>query len=250
MIDKNVFTTIIDDSETGVKDLLTDIGSLKFNELIGEQLYINAFYDGTKIVANLLNNPNNVTTATISLLGNIYSVNVVDNQINFPIVIHPSVADMRLNATVKAEGFHFSTLEIGGSSGIEECQVYFDGNGVYNVVPTKNYTLAQYHQNKEIDMSWSTVDLATIDGLLVHTLFNYVLPNITLTLTEEEQNGLNEIKNNLLPLIPTTLSNVATDGTKLDLHYASYRYHMQQGKTAMDKYVADMQEITKHVTLK
>lgn len=251
MIDKNVFTTMVDDSDTGIKDLLSDMSSHKFNDLMGTKPYITANYNGTQLIANIINNPNVSTVATVSMLGNTYACQIVDNQIVVPISIHPCVANVRLNATINVDGIPFSTIELGGSGANVESQIYFDGNSVYNVVPAKSSDLGSYWQSNLVDLSSVNVDLATITGILAHTLFNYVLPNMTnLTLTTEEQNGLNEIKTNLLPLIPTILSNISPDGSTLDLHYASYRYHSNQAKQAIDNYMSDRNKITQYVTLK
>lgn len=248
--DKNCFTSVLDDTDTGVKDLLVNVNSHLFSDIMTAKPYISSTYDGTTVIGVLINAPSPLPTqATISLLGNSYQVIITNNQFTFPITIHPAVADTRLTLNIRVDGFPYTFMEIGGRNSNVESQIYQDSNGVYQVIPAKNADLANYWQNSLVDMSWSNVDLATADGIAIHTLFNYVLPSLNLTLTPQEESAIVEIQNNLLPSIATNLSNIS-DGTNVDLHYNSYKLHTQQAKTAMGKYVADRVEISKYITLK
>lgn len=249
--DPNLFTTFADDTDNGIKDLINNVNSHSFDSVMTGKQYINAYYDGTNVKGTLLNVPSSVpSAATISILGQSYQTQIVNNQILFPINIHPAVAITRITVSIKVDGFPFTTLEIAGSNGNIETQIYQDSNEIYHIVPLKSSELANYWQNNFVDMTWSQADFATIDGLLVHTLFHYVLPNMNLNLTVAEQNGLTDIQNTVLPVIPSTLANIIPDGVNADIHYNSYRYHMQQAKQAMDKYVEDRIEISKYTTLK
>lgn len=244
------FTTIVDDTDSYVQDLINNVNSYTFDVVMAGKSYINASYDGTNVKGILVNPPATLPTqANISLLGQVYQVEITNNQFTFPVTIHPAVSIQRITASVKVDGFPFTTLEIAGSNGNIQSQIYKDINNVYQIVPLYGADLATYWQNNLVDMSYSNVDLATADGIAIHTLFHYVLPALNLTLTSGEQAGLAEIQNNLLPSLATNLSNIS-DGTNLDIHYNSYKFHTQQAKQAMDKYVADRIEISKYTTLK
>jgi hypothetical protein len=246
----DLFTTFADDTDSGIKDLINNVNSHTFDQIMTGKPYISVYYDGTNVIGTLVNPPSTVSTqATVSVLGQTCQVDIVNNQFTFPVTLHLAVAIVRVTLSVKVEGFPFTTIEIGGSNGNIEATIYQDSSGVYKIVPAKASDLAAYWQNSMVDMSYSNVDLATADGIAIHTLFHYVLPALNLTLTASEQAGLTEIQNNLLPSLATNLSNI-TDGTNFDIHYNSYKLHTQQAKSAMDKYVADRIEISKYTTLK
>lgn len=245
--DRNAFTVVLDDADSGVKDLLTNVNSHVFSEIMTGKPYITAVYDGVNVTGTLVNGT--ATQVKISILETAYQVGIANGQFTFPINLHSAVVDQHLTLNIRVDGFPYTFMEIAGRNSNVETAIYQDANGVYQVVPSKSADLANYWQNNLVDMSWSNVDLATADGIAIHTLFNYVLPALNLTLTANEQAGLTEIQNNLLPSIPTNLSNL-TDGTNFDLHYNSYKLHTQQAKTAMEKYVADRTEISKYIVLK
>lgn len=248
--DHNTFTTIVDDTDLGIADLINNVNSHKFDEVMIGKPYINVYYDEIQIIGTIMNTSTMPTEVTISMLGISCKCPIINGQFIFPITFHPSVVDRRINVTLKIEGFPYTCLEIGGSNGNIETQIYQDSTGKYHVVPLKSTDLANYWQNKLVDPTWSQVDLATITGLVAHTLFNYVLPNLQLNLTPEEQSGLLDIQNTILPSIASTLENIKPNDADIEIHYASYRYHMQKGKQAMDNYVVDRNEISKYTTLK
>jgi hypothetical protein len=248
--DRNAFTVVLDDTDNGVKDLLSDVNSHLFSDVMGSKPYLTATYDGINVTGALVNAPSSVPSqVAISLIGQIHQVPITNGQFTFPINLHPAVTDQHLTLNIRVDGFPYTFMEIAGRNSNVENTIYQDTNGVNQVVPVKNADLANYWQNNLVDMSWSSVDLATADGIAIHTLFHYVLPALNLTLTASEQAGLIEIQNNLLPSLSTTLANVS-DGTNLDIHYNSYKLHTQQAKIAMDRYVADRMEISKYITLK
>ena len=244
--DRNAFTVVLDDTDNGVKDLLANVNSHQFSEIMTGKPYITAIYDGTNVTGTLVNGT--ATQATISILEQAYQVAVTNGQFTFPITLHPAVTDQHLTLNIRVDGFPYTFMEIGGRNSNVETAIYQDASGVYQVVPSKSADLANYWQNNLVDMSWSNVDLATADGIAIHTLFNYVLPSLNLTLTPQEEQAITEIQNNLLPYIATNLGNIS-DGTNTDIHYASYKMHTQQAKTAMEKYVADRIEISKYIVL-
>lgn len=249
----NVFTTVVDDSDFGVKDLLLDMHSHKFNEIMTGKQYVDVYYDGTSIIGTLKNVDFNFPSkAKISLFGTDYECSInADYVFSFPVSIHPAIKEKRVNVAIKVDGFPFTSLEIGGSNENTKAITFLDENGVYNVTPSDSVTLASYWQNNLVDLSWSAVDLATVSGLLAHCVFHYILPNMSnLNLSVEEQNGLLELQNNLLPIIPTTLSTIAPSGTVADIHYASYRHHLEQANQAITKYIEDKNKISKYYSLK
>jgi hypothetical protein len=245
----SVFTTMVDDSDFGIKDLLIDKSSHKFDEIMAGKPYVDVYYDGTNIVGTLMNVDFNFPSVVkVSLFGGSYDCEVNgDYKFVFPVSIHPAISEKRVNVAIKAEGFPPTSIEIGGSNDGAEAITFLDEDGVYNVTPSNSGELASYWQNKLVDLQWSAVDLATITGLLAHTMFTYVLPNMEqLNLTVEEQNGLKELQTNLLPLIATNLSTVAPDENTMDIHYASYRYHLYQANEAIKKYIEDKTKISKY----
>lgn len=248
--DRQAFTSVLDDTDNGVKDLLSNVNSHTYSEIMTGKPYLTVTYDGTNVTGVLNNAPSSVPIqATISILGKSYQVSITNNQFTFPINLHPATNDQHLTLNIRVDGFPYTFIEISGRNNNVDCVIYQDSNGVYQIVPAKASDLAAYWQNSLVDMSYSNVDLATADGIALHTLFKYVLPALNLTLTAQEQTGLAEIQNNLLPSLATNLSNIS-DGTNLDIHYNSYKSHTQQAKQAMDKYVADRVEISKYITLK
>lgn len=249
--DHNSFTTILDDTDNGVKDLIANVNSHKFNDIMVGKPYITATYDGSNIVANLINPPASVPTqSTISILGTSYTCSIANNQIIFPIDFHPSVAQNRVNAVVKVDGLPYVYLEIGGNFGNTEIQVYTDSNGGHHVVPLKSSDLAAYWQNSKVDMTWSQADLATITGLLTEILIQHVIPALNLTLTEDEKNGITDMQATILPSIVSNLATIAPLNGVKDIHYLSYKSHLIEAKTAMDSYKIDRDEIMKYTTLK
>lgn len=240
---RDLFTTFADDTDSGIKDLIANVNSHTFDVVMAGKPYISVFYDGTNINGALVNGSGN--QASVSLLGQAYQVDITNNQFAFPVSVHPAVGHQRITASVRVDGFPFTTLEIAGSNGNVESQIYKDINNVYQIVPLNSADLANYWQNSLVDMSWSNVDLATADEIAIHTLFQHVLPALNLTLSPQEEAAIVEIQNNLLPSYSTTLANLADN-----LHYNSYKFHTQQGKQAMDKYVTDRTEISKYTTLK
>jgi hypothetical protein len=248
---RSYFTTIADDADPYIKDLLSNVNAHTFDIVMTGKPYVVSFYDGANLHINLMNPPATVpTTASVSFLGQAFSTSIVNNASTFPITIHPAVSEQRVTASVKIDGFPLTSIELAGSNGNAPSQVYRDSNNVCQIVPQNNSDLANYWQNNFVDMAWSEADLATITGLLAHTLFHYVLPNMNLTLTTAEQNGLKDVQNNILPSIASNLTNIIPDGVTDDIHYNSYKLHVQQAKQAMDKYVADRVEISKYITLK
>jgi hypothetical protein len=241
--DRESYTAVLDDTDNGVKDLLVNVNSHVFSEIMGVKLYISATYDGSNVKGTLVNG--SATQATVSILGQSYQVSIVDGQFTFPVRLHPAVLDQHLTLNIRVDGFPYTFMEIAGRNSNVEITLYQDVNGVYNVIPAKSADLANYWQNSLVDMSYSYVDLATADELALHTLFNKVLPVLNLTLTPEEEAAIVEIQNNLLPLFSTTLANLNGN-----LHYGSYKLHTQQGQQAMEKYVADRIEISKYIALK
>lgn len=244
--DHNVFTTFADNSDVLVKDLMSNIYAHSFSEVKAGKPFINMFYDGTNVIGTLVNGV--ATEATLSVMGKAIQVPIVNGQFTSPITVHEAVKNQRISVSVIADGFPHTTIEVGGANTDIPVQIYQNTSGVYNVVPLKNIDLANYWQNSLVDMQWGQADLATITGLLAHTLFHYVLPSMNLTLTAEEQNGLNDIQTNVLPVLPSTLANVNPDNVNVDIHYNSYKYHIAQAKQAMDRYVADRVEIEKYTT--
>jgi hypothetical protein len=242
----DLFTTFADDTDTGVKDLIANVNAHLFDSVMIGKPYINAYYDGTNIIGNLINTTTIPAQVSVSLFGKVFQADVTGNQFTFPITIHPAVGHQRVTVSVMADGFPFTSLEIAGSNGNVESQIYKDVNGIYQIVPEKNVDLAAYWQNTLVDMSYSAVDLATADEIAIYTLFKHVLPALNLMLSPQEEAAIAEIQNNLLPSYTTTLSNLV-DG---NLHYESYKLHTGQGKQAMEKYVADRIEISKYTTLK
>lgn len=242
--DKNAFTAVLDDTDAGVKDLLVDINSHKYSEIMSAKPYITAVYDGTNVTGTLVNGT--ASQATISILEQSYQVSITNGQFTFPITLHPALSDTHLTLSIRVDGCPYVLMEIAGRNSNVECAIYQDTNGVYQVVPAKASDLAFYWQNSLVDMSYSAVDLATADEIAIGVLFDKVLPALNLTLTAEEESAIVEIQNNLLPSYSTRLSNLS-DG---NIHYESYKLHTQQGKQAMDKYVTDRMEISKYITLK
>jgi hypothetical protein len=244
----NAYTTILDDTHAGVKDLISNVSSHTFDSIIGTTPYIKANYDGANINVNVINGT--ASTVTLSILGNTYTATVINGTVAFPIAVHPSVSSARIPVSILVDGFPHTSIEIGGSNGNTSVQMYQDVNGIYNVVPANSTDLANYHTAKSMDTNWMIPDLGTITGLNAHVLFHYVLPALNLQLTADEQNGLSDIKTNILPSIVSTLANIAPVGHENDIHYASYKYHIAQAKTAMDSYTNDRNEIMKYTTLK
>jgi hypothetical protein len=231
-----------------IKDLIFNINSHSFDEVMVNKPYINVSYDGTNLIGNLMNASSNPTQATISILDKTYQVAIVNNSFTLPVKFHPSIAQVKVSLSIRIDGFPLTMIEIGGNNGSISVAIYQDSNGIYQIAPTKSIDLANYYQNSLVDMSFANVDLATADGIVMHTLFHYVIPALNLTLTQQEQDAITEIQNNLLPSIPTNLGNLI-NGANLDLHYLSYKTHIQQAKEAMDKYIADRIEISKYITL-
>lgn len=250
--DHNSFTTILDDADTGVKDLLANINSHTFDNVMTDKPYIKAFYDGSYITVTLVNPPATVPeAATLSILGTAYILTIdTDYTVKLPIIVHPSVAQSRINVSIKVEGFPITYLEIGGNSGSAETQMYQDNNANLHVVPLNNIDLANYWTNTIVDTKWNTADVATITGLLAHTLFHYVIPALNLTLTEDEQNALSDIQTNIIPSIVSTLGTVKPVIGTEDLHYMSYKGHLAQAKVALNNYINDKDEILKYTSMK
>jgi hypothetical protein len=240
IIDRNAFTAVLDDTDLSVS-------SASFSGVMGTKPYVTVSYDGTNVNGIVVNST--ATQAELSINGQSYQVPITNNVFIFPFNIHAALADIRLTLNIRVDGCPYTFIELSGRNSNIETALYKDANGVYQAVPSKSADLASYWQNNLVDMSFSNVDLATADGIAIHTLFNYVLPALNLTLTTAEQAGLDEVKNNLLPSLSTNLSNIS-DSTNTDIHYASYKLHIQQAKIAMDKYVADRVEISKYITLK
>lgn len=243
IIDRNAFTSVLDDTDSGVKDLLSNVNSHLFSDVMGNKPYLTVSYDGSNVVGTVVNST--ATQAILSVNGQSYQVAITNNQFTFPISLHPAVTDMKLTLNIRVDGCPYTFIEIGGRNSNVEVAFYQDTNGAHQVVPAKASDLASYWQNNLVDMSYSAVDLATADEIAIGVLFNKVIPVLNLTLTTDEESAIVEIQNNLLPLFSTTLANLNGN-----LHYGSYKLHTQQGQQAMEKYVADRVEISKYITLK
>lgn len=247
----NYYTTILDDTDNGVKELLANVNSHLFSEIMTGKPYISLNYDGTNVKGSLVNPPTtSPTQANISLLGQVYQVPIINNQITFPITIHAAISNQRIPLTVRVDGFPYVSMEIGGNLISTEIQIYQDSSNIYHIVPVKSTDLATYWTSQSVDTAWEMADLAMVTGLTAHLLFHYVLPSLNLTLTSDEQNGISDFQMNILPNIVSTLANIAPIGQQNDIHYASYKAHIAQAKTAMDNYITDRNKILQYTTLK
>lgn len=249
--DPNSFTVLLDDSDQMVKDVMADTTTHKFSEVMTGKPYVKLQYNGANLIITLINPPTTVpTSVTMSVLGQSVTVNLTSGQTTVPFTIHPSVPRQRVQITVNTDGFPYSYIDIAGAYRDVTVQAYKDTNGTYNIVPVNAIDLANYYTQKDVDTKWSDADFKTVTDFLVDAVFNVILPSLNVTLTTEQTNGLNDIKANVVPYLNSTLATINPTGTQSEMHYASYQYHNEQAKSAMDSYVSDKTEITKYTTLK
>lgn len=262
LVDHGSFTVTADDSTPTVKDLMSNVNAHTYDAVMGTQPYLTATYNNADIIVTLHNAPvTPPTTATFSVLGNTYTETIANGQATFPITLHPAVSNQRVTVAIMVDGFTNIYVDAGGQGSNVEATSYQDASGIVHIAPSHNADLASYWQAQAMNPVWSQSDLATITGLNAYVLFHYVLPALTngtytpITLSADEQSGLADIQTHILPNIPSVLSVLTpvppSGGTQtFDVHYSSFRAHLQSAKTAMDSYVADRLAITQHVQLK
>jgi hypothetical protein len=255
--DKLTYCTVLDSTDNGVKDLLSNTSSHTFDSIMSNRQYVNVYYDNTNLIGTIKNpSANPPTSVNVSMLDQMINVPLANNSFTLPITIHPSVAEQRLEISVNADGCPPCYIEIGESNGNIPVQMYQDSNGVYHLIPQNNGDLALYWQNQLVNPTWNVADIATALGILMDAVFGKLIPQMQnasyapLSLTTAEENGLNDIKTNILSNVASTLANIQPDSTTTDVHYSSYRAHIANANQAMSNYVSDRTEILKYTTLK
>jgi hypothetical protein len=255
--DKLCFCTVLDSTDNGVKDLLSDISSHTFDSIMTGRQYVSVSYDNTNLVGNIINpSTNPPTSVNVSVSDQVINVPVINNSFTLPITVHDAVSQQKLEISINTDGCPPCYIEIGESNGNIPVQMYQDANGTYHLTTNTNEDLALYWQNKFVNSAWDTADIATALGILMDAVFGKIIPQMQnasyapLSLSTAETSGLNDIKTNILSQIASKLDNILPDGVTPDVHYSSYRAHIANANSAMSNYVSDRTEILKYTTLK
>lgn len=221
-------------------------------------LNVSVIQGGYVFTATLNNPPSGVIPASckFNVIGQSYSEQIVNNDASFTIKVHESIADEQFSITVAAQGVNSATVQVGKKvcSQTFQCCTPLKGDTTPLIAPSGvgSYEfLADYWQSSITSNVFQISDLATITGINTYVLYHIIIPTLISSnpnlLSANAMNALQDIQNNILNNLPTTLENAApypVSGTQsYDIHYQSYRGHSPLLKQAMMSYVNDVQTI-------
>ncbi|MCL6442479.1 MAG: hypothetical protein K6T83_03270 [Alicyclobacillus sp.] len=247
---QDYFVATVDDSVAGVKDLLMNPSTHTYDEIMGTNPYVTAYYTGSNLVVKLVNPPSPApTTVPVSVCGQVIEAALTDNQATIPITVQESVTYANIQAAVIAPGFTPIMVQLGGYQNPQPVNMYQDESGVYNVAPTDKAYMANYYTANAFNPAYAMVDVSTWLGILTDLVVSYLIPNMEnasytpLNITGDAGNALNDIKTNLVPNILTTLATANPAGGKTDTHWNSLKTHQAASKTAATKFLSEVEKI-------
>lgn len=206
------------------------------------------------VITATLNNPTTTppTSIIFTILGQSITQTITNNIATLTLNMHPSVANSQFTVVTTATGCANTSVTLGTSTSTY-IQVYKDTSGNWNITPTKKATLQNYYTS-EISLAYAIADITTITGMLMHFMFNKIVPALTvsstplLTLDSNESNAYKDIITNILPYIPVTLENAAPPPASgqqqtYDIHYESMRTDWSTVEKIFQNYSADLNNI-------